>query len=57
MAWAVGLGCLIAAAGMLGMSQLTQATPFAWPYIACYVLGGSGLLALMVPAGSSAAMA
>ena len=54
-AWAVGLGCLIAAAGMLGMSQLTQATPFAWP-AACYVLVGVGF-ALMVPAGSSAAMA
>jgi len=52
---AVGLGCLIAAAGMLGMSQLTQATPFAWP-AACYVLVGVGF-ALMVPAGSAAAMA
>ncbi len=52
---AVGLGCLIAAAGMLGMSQLKQATPFAWP-AACYVLVGVGF-ALMVPAGSSAAMA
>jgi DHA2 family multidrug resistance protein-like MFS transporter len=40
---------------MLGMSQLTQATPFAWP-AACYVLVGVGF-ALMVPAGSSAAMA
>ncbi len=52
---AVGLGCLIAAAGTLGMSQLKQATPFAWP-AACYVLVGVGF-ALMVPAGSSAAMA
>ena len=52
---AVGLGCLIAAAGVLGMSQLRQATPFAWP-AACYVLVGVGF-ALMVPAGSSAAMA
>jgi hypothetical protein len=52
---AVGLGCLIAAAGMLGMSQLKPATPFAWPAV-CYVLVGVGF-ALMVPAGSSAAMA
>ena len=52
---AVGWGCLIAAAGMLGMSQLTTATPFAWP-AACYILVGVGF-ALMVPAGSSAAMA
>jgi MFS transporter, DHA2 family, methylenomycin A resistance protein len=52
---AIGLGCLIAALGMLGMSQLKQATPFAWP-AACYVLVGVGF-ALMVPAGSSAAMA
>jgi DHA2 family methylenomycin A resistance protein-like MFS transporter len=52
---AVGWGCLIAAAGMLGMSQLTTATPFAWP-AACYVLVGVGF-ALMVPAGSAAAMA
>ena len=52
---AVGWGCLIAAAGVLGMSQLTTATPFAWP-AACYVLVGVGF-ALMVPAGSSAAMA
>ena len=37
------------------MSQLTTATPFAWP-AACYVLVGLGF-ALMVPAGSSAAMA
>ena len=51
---AVGWGCLIAAAGVLGMSQLTTATPFAWP-AACYVLVGVGF-ALMVPAGSSAAM-
>src|SRR5439155_8971156 len=52
---AVGWGCLIAAAGMLGMSQLKTATPFAWP-AACYILVGVGF-ALMVPAGSSAAMA
>jgi len=54
-AFAVGWGCLIAAAGVLGMSQLTTATPFAWPGL-CYVLVGVGF-ALMVPAGSSAAMA
>jgi MFS transporter, DHA2 family, methylenomycin A resistance protein len=52
---AVGWGCLIAAVGVLGMSQLTTATPFAWPAV-CYVLVGVGF-ALMVPAGSSAAMA
>jgi MFS transporter, DHA2 family, methylenomycin A resistance protein len=52
---AVGWGCLIAAAGVLGMSQLTAATPFAWP-AACYILVGVGF-ALMVPAGSFAAMA
>jgi MFS transporter, DHA2 family, methylenomycin A resistance protein len=52
---AVGWGCFIAAAGVLGMSRLTTATPFAWP-AACYVLVGVGF-ALMVPAGSSAAMA
>lgn len=52
---AVGWGCLIAATGVLGMSRLTTATPFAWP-VACYILVGVGF-ALMVPAGSSAAMA
>ncbi len=52
---AVGWGCLIAAAGVFGMSRLTTATPFAWP-AACYVLVGVGF-ALMVPAGSTAAMA
>jgi len=52
---AVGSGCLIAAAGMFGMSQLTTATPFAWA-AACYILVGVGF-ALMVPAGSTAAMA
>jgi len=52
---AVGSGCLIAAAGMLGMSQLTTATPFAWA-AACYILVGVGF-ALMVPAASTAAMA
>jgi hypothetical protein len=54
-AWAVGSGCFIAAAGMLGMSQLTTTTPFAWP-AACYIVVGAGF-GLMVPAGSSAAMA
>ena len=54
-AMAVGWGCLIAASGMLGMSQLKTATPFAWP-AACYVLVGVGF-AMMVPAGSAAAMA
>jgi MFS transporter, DHA2 family, methylenomycin A resistance protein len=54
-AWAVGLGCFAAAAGVLGMSQLTTTTPFAWP-AACYIVVGVGF-GLMVPAGSSAAMA
>jgi MFS transporter, DHA2 family, methylenomycin A resistance protein len=54
-ALAVGWGCLIAAVGVLGMSQLTTSTPFAWPAV-CYVLVGVGF-ALMVPAGSTAAMA
>jgi EmrB/QacA subfamily drug resistance transporter len=54
-AWAVGSGCFIAAAGMLGMSQLDTTTPFAWP-AACYIVVGVGF-GLMVPAGSSAAMA
>jgi hypothetical protein len=40
---------------MVGMSQLTTAAPLAWP-AACYILVGVGF-ALMVPAGSSAAMA
>jgi predicted MFS family arabinose efflux permease len=52
---AAGSGCLIAAAGMFGMSQLTTATPFAWA-AACYIVVGAGF-ALMVPAGSAAAMA
>ncbi len=52
---AVGWGCLIAAAGVFGMSRLTSATPFGWA-AACYVLVGVGF-ALMVPAGSTAAMA
>jgi MFS transporter, DHA2 family, methylenomycin A resistance protein len=52
---AVGWGCLIAAVGMFGMSQLTPATPFAWAAVG-YVLVGVGF-ALMVPAGSTAAMA
>ena len=55
MASAVGWGCLIAADGMSGMSQLTTATPFAWA-AACYILVGVGF-GLMVPAGSAAAMA
>jgi MFS transporter, DHA2 family, methylenomycin A resistance protein len=52
---AVGAGCLIAAVGTFGMSQLTTTTPFAWPAV-CYILVGVGF-ALMVPAGSAAAMA
>jgi len=52
---AVGWGCLIAAVGMSGMSQLTTATPFAWAAV-CYILVGVGF-GLMVPAGSAAAMA
>ena len=52
---AVGWGCVIAAAGVVGMSQLKAATPFAWA-AACYILVGVGF-ALMVPAGSTAAMA
>jgi len=54
-AWAVGSGCFIAAVGMLGMSQLKTTTPFSWP-AACYIVVGVGF-GLMVPAGSSAAMA
>jgi MFS transporter, DHA2 family, methylenomycin A resistance protein len=54
-AWAVGSGCVLAAAGMVGMSQLTTTTPFAWPAV-CYIVVGAGF-GLMVPAGSSAAMA
>jgi hypothetical protein len=49
------VGCLIAALGMRGMSQLKTATPFVWPAV-CYVLVGVGF-ALMLPASSSAAMA
>jgi len=52
---AVGWGCAIAAAGILGMSQLTPTSPVALPAI-CYVLVGVGF-GLMVPAGSAAAMA
>jgi MFS transporter, DHA2 family, methylenomycin A resistance protein len=52
---AVGSGCLIGAAGIAGMSQLSTTTPFAWP-ATCYVLVGVGF-ALMVPAASAAAMA
>jgi MFS transporter, DHA2 family, methylenomycin A resistance protein len=51
---AIGWGCIIAAAGTLGMSQLTLASPAALPAI-CYVLVGIGF-GLMVPAGSAAAM-
>jgi hypothetical protein len=46
---------MIAAAGALGMSQLTTTTTFALPAIS-YVLVGLGF-GLMVPAGSTAAMA
>ncbi|HYK69879.1 MAG TPA: MFS transporter [Streptosporangiaceae bacterium] len=52
---AIGWGCLIAAAGALGMSQLTTTTTFALPAVS-YVLVGVGF-GLMVPAGSTAAMA
>jgi MFS transporter, DHA2 family, methylenomycin A resistance protein len=52
---AVGWGCLIAAVGIAGMSQVKTTTPFVWPAV-CYVLVGVGF-ALMVPAGSAAAMA
>src|SRR5215469_8349927 len=52
---AVGWGCLIAAAGVIGMSQQQTSTPFAWA-AAWYILVGVGF-GLMVPAGSSAAMA
>jgi len=54
-ATAIGWGCVIAAAGTAGMSQLTTTTPFALPAV-CYVLVGVGF-GLMVPAGSAAAMA
>jgi Na+/melibiose symporter-like transporter len=52
---AIGWGCLIAAVGTLGMSQLTPSTTFALPAVS-YVLVGVGF-GLMVPAGSAAAMA
>jgi DHA2 family methylenomycin A resistance protein-like MFS transporter len=52
---AIGWGCVIAAAGTLGMSQLTTTTTFALPAVS-YVLVGVGF-GLMVPAGSAAAMA
>jgi EmrB/QacA subfamily drug resistance transporter len=52
---AVGWGCLIAAAGVVGMSQQRTSTPFAWAAL-CYVLVGVGF-GLMVPAVSAAAMA
>ncbi len=52
---AVGWGCVIAAAGMLAMSQLTTTSTFALPAVS-YVLVGVGF-GLMVPAGSAAAMA
>jgi EmrB/QacA subfamily drug resistance transporter len=51
---AIGWGCLIAAAGVAGMSQLTPATPFGWAAV-WYVLVGVGF-GLLVPAGSTAAM-
>jgi EmrB/QacA subfamily drug resistance transporter len=54
-AMAIGWGCVIAAAGMLSMSQLTTTTTFALPAVS-YVLVGVGF-GLMVPAGSAAAMA
>jgi MFS transporter, DHA2 family, methylenomycin A resistance protein len=54
-AGAAGGGCFIAAAGVLGMSQLRTTTEFAWP-AACYILVGVGF-GLMVPAVSAAAMA
>lgn len=53
-AQAVGWGCLIAAAGTVGMSQIGTTTPFAWPAV-CYALVGVGF-GLLVPAGSTAAM-
>jgi EmrB/QacA subfamily drug resistance transporter len=52
---AIGSGCVIAAAGTLGMSQLTPTITFALPAVS-YVLVGVGF-GLMVPAGSAAAMA
>ena len=52
---AIGWGCMLAATGTLGMSQLTLTSPVALPAI-CYVLVGIGF-GLMVPAGSTAAMA
>jgi MFS transporter, DHA2 family, methylenomycin A resistance protein len=52
---AAGGGCFVAAAGVLGMSQLKTTTAFAWP-AACYILVGVGF-GLMVPAVSAAAMA
>ena len=53
-AQAVGWGCLIAAAGTVGMSQIGTTTPFAWPAV-CYALVGVGF-GLLVPSGSAAAM-
>lgn len=52
---AIGGGCVIAAAGTFGMSQLTASTTFALAAVS-YVLVGVGF-GLMVPAGSAAAMA
>jgi hypothetical protein len=52
---AIGWGCVIAAAGVLAMSQLTTTTTFALAAVS-YVLVGVGF-GLMVPAGSAAAMA
>ena len=50
----MGWGCLIAAAGTVGMSQIGTTTPFAWPAV-CYALVGVGF-GLLVPSGSAAAM-
>jgi MFS transporter, DHA2 family, methylenomycin A resistance protein len=52
---AIGSGCVIAAGGTVGMSQLTLTSPATLPAV-CYVLVGIGF-GLMVPAGSAAAMA
>ena len=58
-AWAVGAGCYVAAAGMLGMSQLESTTPFWWPLLlagvilaAAGVVGLRGLRHLQMPGSS-----
>jgi MFS transporter, DHA2 family, methylenomycin A resistance protein len=51
---AVALGCVVAAAGVAGMSQLSVTTPFVWVAL-WYVLVGIGF-GLFVPACSLAAM-